>query len=133
MSQIGTWFKKYSLVLVWLVFLLWMCHDYWIAYPPKLGDGHGHNRDGELYQNAVFSVLEVCVLYAILRPWSASVRSLKRFLAAFGLFFPWLCFFLLLTMHAGNVSMIHALWLACINMSLIVAILTSIVVIDLSA
>ena len=80
---------------------------------------YGHNHEGALLQGIGVTAVELAVLVAILRPWSYH-RSWQRALGALGLFFPWLLFSAMLTMHAGGVMMFHLLWLLVVTAALVV-------------
>ena len=111
MGKIRTWFKKYSLVLVWLPFQAWIYEDY-LRDPPGSFE-YGHNQEEHLLLSIFLSLGELAVLYAILRPWSISFRSLRRILAALCLSLPWLIFSGTLSIHSGGVR--HSFAMGCIR------------------
>lgn len=86
----------------------------WIGDPYRpeveLRDQYGHNGEGALVRGLVLVAIELVVLLAILRPWSYH-RSWGRALAAAIALAPWTLLSTVLTMHAGGVISLHALWL----------------------
>jgi hypothetical protein len=68
---------------------------------------------------------ELGVLVAILRPWSYQ-KSWGRALGALGACLPLTFFALLLTMHAGSVASVHALWMLTNLMGLVGACLVGV-------
>ncbi len=112
------WLKNYSLLLLWVLAVVWMASDsYWFHPPEPAASPYGRNVEGELITNVLWSSFELALLYLILRPWSFN-RSLGRVGVTLILFWPWLLLFFLVTIHSGNVSMIHGVWLLLINTGL---------------
>ena len=108
--------KSYGLVLLWLVTALLMVRDDANdPYNPSLEGTarYGHNHQGALWQTLLLTVVELAVLYAILRPWSYR-RSWGRAVAALALFLPMAAFSTLMTMHAGGIVSLHLLWLVAV-------------------
>ena len=118
------WFKRYSLFILWFVFMALMCRDYFITDPPFSGSSSLHNKAGDLQQTALISFLELSFFYDILRPRSINRHSIGRILGAF-------CFSLLLiaifslSMPGHGVLAIHYWWLFCVNVILVVALAIS--------
>ncbi|HEY0136057.1 MAG TPA: hypothetical protein VGB85_18350 [Nannocystis sp.] len=82
---------------------------------------YGHNHEGALSQIASLVLAELVVLYLVLAPGSAA-RSIGRAIAALLLFAPWTLFSLLLTMHAGGIAALHALWLMAVDLGIVVVL-----------
>jgi hypothetical protein len=101
------------LPLLWLTTVMLMARS-WAGDPhdPALEgtDRYGHNHDGALADGVVFTVIELAVLLAILRPWSYD-RSWGRSLAATVLLLPMTALSMLMSMHAGGIIGLHFTWL----------------------
>jgi len=110
-----------GLPMLWLVVAVLMVRD--DARDPYQPDRHGtgaygHNYEGALVHGLGLTLLELAVLYAILRPWSYR-QSWARSALALLLFLPWTAFSMLMTMHAGGVIVLHFLWLAGVIVALV--------------
>jgi hypothetical protein len=97
-------------------------------YDPTLTDTHayGHNAEGALQFGIGVSLVELLVLIAVLRPWKPG-PAWGRLLVALGLLLPWALFSAVLTMHSGDVILIHFLWLGVLVVALGVALFVSVV------
>jgi hypothetical protein len=99
-----------------------MVHDYLIdPYDPsRTGtSAYGHNHQHALAHGLGVTLVELAVVYFILRPWSYR-RSWLRPLGALVLYLPWTAFSMLMTMHAGGVFILHFLWLLAVVLILTV-------------
>jgi hypothetical protein len=108
--------QNYGLAFMWLVTAFLMVRDDLNdPYNPNLEGiaSYGHNHQGALWQTMLITLLELAVLYAILRPWSYR-RSWGRAVAALALFLPVAAFSMLMTMHAGGILSIHFFWLVAV-------------------
>ncbi|MGL4768165.1 MAG: ADP-ribosylglycohydrolase family protein [Formosimonas sp.] len=112
------WFvRNYGLLLLGILFIGMMWRDYLNdPFDPTRGgtNSYGHNSDGVFSSLSVAVGLELLVAYAIVRPWSYR-RSWGRALCALCLAVPWTMLSLLVTMHAGGVVALHALWMLCLS------------------
>ena len=111
-----------GLAALGLAFILLMTRDYTVVDPPNpLPPGeplYGHNTSGVLSRTVIFTLVELGLLYRILRPWSFD-RSIWRVVGAIVVFLPWGVLNLLLSMHAGGVFIWHMLWLVVVNLILV--------------
>ena len=104
----------YGLLLVGLMYLDYR-HD--PPNPALMGTAtYGHNAVGEFERNVIRAVLELMILYLILRPWSYQ-HSWERPLVALILFLPWTCLHLI-NIHVGGVTTIHGLGLLLLEAGL---------------
>jgi hypothetical protein len=115
------------LPLLWLTTVILMVRS-WAGdpYDPALEgtDRYGHNHDGALTDGVVFTVIELAVLLAILRPWSYD-RSWGRSLVATMLLLPVTAFSMLMSMHAGGIIALHFTWLFLALVGVAIAFLVS--------
>jgi hypothetical protein len=103
---------RVGLVLLWITAAAAMVLDH-------VGDPHdparegtaayGHNAPGSLELGLIVTLVELLIVWAILRPGSYR-RSWGRAVIALVLLGPWLAASLLMTMHAGGIFVIHLLW-----------------------
>jgi hypothetical protein len=111
-----------GLAVLGLAFILLMVRDYAVLDPPTLlppGEPpYGHNTPGILSRTVIITLIELGLLYCILRPWSFD-RSVGRVVATIVLFLPWLTLNVLISMHAGGVFIWHLLWLMAVNLILV--------------
>jgi hypothetical protein len=87
-------------------------------------DSYGHNHDGALLQGLGLTLLELVIIYALLRPRTYE-RSWSRPLGALFLLVPWTGLSMIMTMHAGGIVALHFLWLASLVLILFVLSLWS--------
>jgi hypothetical protein len=71
---------------------------------------YGHNHSGALVDVLVITVMELLVIYAILRPWSLDSSRWRRAMALALVFVPWTMISMLSAMHAGGIVALHVLW-----------------------
>jgi len=98
--------------LFWLLTAVLMSLNYSAdPYSPSLegASRYGHNHDGALTAGLSLTLVELFVVYAILRP-SSYQRSWIRSVVALVVFVPWTACSVLMTMHAGGVIGLHCLW-----------------------
>ena len=116
--------------VVWFVVTLALMYINWQGDPfdPTLTDTrrYGHNHEGALPQMAALALAELAVLYLVLAPGSA-VRSVWRAVVALLMFAPWTLFSLFMTMHAGGIVGLHALWLLVVDLGIVVVLVARIV------
>ncbi|MFO0634632.1 MAG: hypothetical protein U0168_17450 [Nannocystaceae bacterium] len=93
--------------------------------PPTVVREHG-NHEGALLQGLVALAIEFAILYAMLRPWSYR-RSWARPLVASLLLGPWTLLSTMMSMHAGGVVVLHALWLWALSIILAAMFVWSVV------
>jgi uncharacterized RDD family membrane protein YckC len=86
---------------------------------------YGHNHEGALRDGLVVSLIELAVLYFVLRPWNKDGRPWLRVLALLLVFVPWTLLSAVLTMHSGGIVMIHLMWLLTVVLVLVVALVGS--------
>jgi hypothetical protein len=72
---------------------------------------YGHNHEGALVQGLILSLIELAVVYLILRPGSYH-KSWARAALALVLYVPWTAVSMVMTMHAGGIFTLHFFWLA---------------------
>lgn len=76
---------------------------------------YGHNHEHALVEGILWTLSELVLLYAILRPWSYR-RSWGRALGALALLVPWTGLSMVMTMHAGGIVALHFLWLLLVTL-----------------
>ncbi len=109
MSAVWRFCKNYGLLGLWLVIAAMICSSYF-------GDRHdpgyyfASNTREAFYWLLVISLVEVAVLYLVLRPWNYQ-RSFARPLLALFLFAPWAIINMMLSMHAQTIILQHSFWL----------------------
>ena len=117
-----------GLAALGLAFILLMVRDYMVVDPPgplPLGElPYGHNTPEILGRTVIFTLVELGLLYRILRPWSFD-RSILRVVGAITLFAPWGVLNMLISMHSGGVFLWHMVWLVVVNLILIGLLLGS--------
>ena len=93
-------------------------------FDPTLEGTHryGHNPEGALRDGLLASLVELAVLYLILRPWNPAERSWPRVLAALVPLLPWTLFSMLVTMHAGGIVAVHFFWLLAVVLVLVTSL-----------
>ena len=106
------------LSLAWLAIVITMVHAF-DAHPPDGDEGHGANVEGALTFGVIASGVELLLFSLITRPWFQR-RSGGALFLAWGVLLPWMTLSILMSLHGGNVLMLHVLWLAL----LLVALLT---------
>jgi hypothetical protein len=115
-SALGTSVRLGGLLLLWLLVVALMVNDWRLdPYDPSVVAEHpyGHNHAGALLDGVRATLVELAVVYAVLRPWSYR-RSWGRSLAALALLLPWTCFSVLIAIHAGGIAVLHLLWVAAL-------------------
>jgi hypothetical protein len=115
-----------SLLLYGLMIVVLMYLDYRYDPPNPALTGtatYGHNIEGEFEQNVIYTVMELVILYIILRPWSYH-HSWGRSLAVLILLFPWICLHLV-NIHVGGTTTIHGLGLLLLEIILFSVTLVS--------
>lgn len=113
--------RNYSFALCWGIFLILMGIDHLQDpyNPNEIGiPAYGHNNEGALLQGFILTLVELAVLYLIIRPWSFR-RSWLRVISAMVLFLPWTFLMIFMTMHSGGIFFLHFLWLLVIDLILI--------------
>jgi hypothetical protein len=83
---------------------------------------YGHNQQGALGEVLVVSLVELAVLYLILRPWKQAESFWPRLLAVLALLVPWTVVSAYLTMHAGGIVALHFLWLFAVVIVLVASL-----------
>jgi hypothetical protein len=105
-----------------------MVSDYTVLDPPDLlppGEPpYGHNTPEILGRTVIITLIELGLLYRILRPWSFD-RSIGRVVGAMVLFLPWGVLNLLISMHAGGVFLWHMVWLVAVKLILVGLLLST--------
>ena len=123
MTQIMFFFKNAGLLLLALFFARAMYQDFYVVdpYNPSLrgSSAYGHNSRDALHVGLVFLVVELLIVYAIIRPWSYQ-RSWRRALLALVIFVPWMILHAMASMHAGSVVALHVVWLLVLSVVLFV-------------
>lgn len=87
---------------------------------------YGHNSEGILLKVLPMMAIELALALALLRPGSYD-RAWPRAAAAFVVFAAWGLTSLVLTMHAGGVVVVHALWVVALALACLVALVWSLV------
>lgn len=125
MQLLWSRFKTYSLIVLWLVNLVWMYQSYLSAPPIRAVRAnsdiltYGRNLEGEFQLNVVLSLIEIAILHLIIRPWSFN-HSVARVLVALVLLLPWVVLLTFVNLHTGQISKIHLVWLFLVSVVLIV-------------
>ena len=91
-----------------------------LIYPENPLAEYGQNYPGELKFNLILGMIELGVLYFILNPGQKKFLTV-RILLAIILVWLWTILFTFLTIHSGNISMIHEIWLITIAIVLPIA------------
>lgn len=105
-----------GLPILWVATALLMARDHRNdPYDPRRQgtSAYGHNHAGALLQGLVLTLVELVVVYLILRPGSYS-RSWVRSALALVIYVPWTAVSMFMTMHAGGIFALHFLWLASV-------------------
>ena len=98
---------------------MWVDHLQDPYNPNLIGtEAYGHNHEGALLQGFILTVIELGILYLIVRPWSFR-RSWMRIIGAMVFFFPWTFLMVFMTMHGGGIMLLHFLWLVVVDLILI--------------
>ena len=111
-----------GLPCLWLTIALMMVRNHLgDPYTPELSGTaiYGHNPPGALLQGLIWSFSELVILMAILRPWSYR-HSWTRGLGAVAILLPWAGLSVIMTMHAGGIVALHALWIALLLVIMLV-------------
>ncbi len=114
-----TWqtIRNVGFLFLWIMTITWMWTN-WARdpYNPALigTQAYGHNGQGALREGFLWTLLELCVLYAIVRPWSFR-RSIGRLVGALLLLGPWTVVTTVASMHAGGIMLIHSFWLVMVG------------------
>lgn len=114
--------KSGGLLALWLiaVWAMWRSHQLDPFDPTLQGtDRYGHNGEGDFKTFFIITLVELAVLYIVLRPWSFR-RSFGRLLVVLVLFMPWTFLSMLASMHAGSIVSLHWLWLVAVDAVLFV-------------
>ncbi|MEZ4383176.1 MAG: hypothetical protein R3A79_17745 [Nannocystaceae bacterium] len=117
-----------GLPCLWLAIVVLMVRSHLgDPYDPALEGtaAYGHNHEGALLQALVWTFTELVIVSAILRPWSYR-RSWGRALGALALLVPWTGLSLMMTMHAGGIVALHALWLLLVTVLVAVVLVSAI-------
>lgn len=120
--RISPWtlLRNFGFVICWGIFivLMWVDHLQDPYNPNLIGtEGYGHNYEGALLQGFILTLIELGILYLIVRPWSFRCSWL-RVIGAIVLFFPWTFLMVFMTMHGGGIVMLHFLWLVVVDLVL---------------
>jgi len=83
---------------------------------------YGHNHDGALSQMALWALAELVVLHLVLAPGAPAAGSWRAVAALLG-FAVWTLFSLMITMHAGGIVGLHALWLMAVDLGIVVVLI----------
>lgn len=101
----------------------------WLAEPYQPGRtgtaAYGHNHAGAFPEVAGWALVELVVLYGLLAPGSANA-GVGRAAIALLLLVPWALASLMLTMHAGPVVALHALWVIALTAGTLVVLVARI-------
>ncbi len=128
MRDFWYWLGIFGPFLTWIILLIWMCQNY-LTYPPDpnitVPDLAGHNLEGELQGNFLFSLIELVGFYFFLRPLS-SRYLLKRIFLTLLIFFPWMVLWLVLSFHSGGVTFLRWMWLFLLNIGLLIGLVGAI-------
>lgn len=84
---------------------------------------YGHNHDGALSEMALWALAELVVLHLVLAPGAPTAGTWRAVAALLG-FGVWTLFSLMITMHAGGVVALHALWLMAVDVGIVVVLVT---------
>ena len=84
---------------------------------------YGHNHDGALSEMALWALAELVVLHLVLAPGAPTAGTWRAVAALLG-FGVWTLFSLMITMHAGGVVALHALWLRAVDVGIVVVLVT---------
>lgn len=120
--------RTFGLAAIWaltaILMLLNGLHD---PFDPALEGTrrYGHNHEGALRDGLVVSLVELAVLYGVLRPWKMGGRAWLRILGILVLLVPWTLVSAVLTMHAGGITTIHLMWLLTVVLVLVGALVVS--------
>ena len=90
------------------------------------GRARYHSWPGDIENRLWFVIVELLVLYAVLRPRSYH-RSWPRALLALALLTPWTLLLMFAAMHSGPVIQAHGMWLLLVCAGLFVTGLISFV------
>lgn len=113
--------RKFGFIFCWAIFIVLMWRDHLQdPYDPNFRGPpvYGHNQEGEFLQGFIITLIELGILYMIIRPASFR-RSWMRVIGAIALFFPWTLLMIFMTMHGGGILMLHFLWLLVVDLMLI--------------
>lgn len=128
MRDFWHWLSIFGPFLAWIILVIWMCQNY-LTYPPDpnitVPDLAGHNLEGELQGNFLFSLLELFIFYFLLRPLS-SRHILKRILVTWLIFFLWMILWFILSLHSGGVTFLRWMWLVILNLDLLLTLVLAI-------
>ena len=119
MRSVTRFLANYGLLFSGFFFGLWMYGDS-LIYPENPLAEYGQNYPGELKFNLILGMIELGVLYFILNPGQKKFLTV-RILLAIILVWLWTILFTFLTIHSGNISMIHEIWLITIAIVLPIA------------
>lgn len=127
---LGRALRLAGLPCLWLAIVVLMIRSHLgDPYDPALTgtEAYGHNHEGALLQGVIWTFTELVIVSAILRPWTYR-RSWGRALGALALLVPWTGLALLMTMHAGGIVALHALWLMLVTALVFVVLLSALFV-----
>jgi len=105
-----------GLPILWLVTALLMARDHLTDPYDASRQGtsaYGHNQPGALVQGLGLTLVELAVVYLILRPESYR-QSWGRPVLALFIYVPWTFMSMFMTMHSGGILALHFLWLASV-------------------
>jgi hypothetical protein len=128
-ASVWTTLRTFGLAALWALFAALMINDaLHDPYDPTLEATHryGHNHDGALREGLMATVIELAVLYLVLRPWSTAGRPWLRVLVMLLPLIPWTLVSAVITMHAGGITMIHFVWLLAVVLVLVVSLFVSV-------
>lgn len=120
MRSVRPFLAQYGLLISGLFFGLLMYRDSLIHPVVSYPASYGQNQPGELRWNLTWGVVELGGLYVILNPEWKRWMTLRMTVAIL-LYWSWTALFSLLTIHAGNISMIHLIWLLLVDIGLFIA------------
>lgn len=86
---------------------------------------YGHNHEGALVELLLWCLGELVVLNLVLAPGRR--HQVWRAAVALALFVPWAFLSLMLTMHAGGIIALHALWTLALCLGIVVTLVARIV------
>jgi hypothetical protein len=119
-SEDVDFWRKYGLLLLWLLAVVAMLdawrRDPYVPRPIGLPSYH-HNGPWDLPWFLGLSVVEVGVVYLLLRPWSGRRswwRPIGAVIALLALV-PWTVLLAVVGMHSGPIFGLHTLWVMALD------------------
>lgn len=118
--------RNFGLLALWLAAALFIYFNFQREQANPLPHKPHFSEDtaDSVLMVLVVMMVEIVVLYLILRPWSYR-NSFARPLAALLLFLPWTLFSMAISMHAGSAVFLHWMWLFVLDCVLVACALVS--------